>query len=245
MTTLTPKTYIYAHRGACAYAPENTLIAFATAIEMEADGIELDVHFTKDGRVVVIHDDKIDRTSNGQGKVSDYTYEELLAFDFGYKFYNEIRGIKIPTLEQVYELIAPTDLIVNVELKVNSPKIAAACVEIAKKYGMEKRVIYSSFTHSLLMFAKEADPDAFVAPLYKDMVKVWDYCENIGAAATHPEKGQLTRIPDLVEKCHEKGIRVHPWVPNSEEDIRALIDAGCDAIITNCPDVAKRVRDQI
>ena len=77
MATLTPKTFVYGHRGASGYAPENTLEAFAIAAEMKADGVELDVHFSKDGQVVVIHDDKIDRVSNGQGKVKEYTLEEL------------------------------------------------------------------------------------------------------------------------------------------------------------------------
>ena len=132
MATLTPKTFVYGHRGASGYAPENTLEAFAIAAEMKADGVELDVHFSKDGQVVVIHDDKIDRVSNGQGKVKEYTLEELRSFDFGYKFYGERRGIKIPTLDEVYALLAPTGMTVNVEIKASDPTICAACLGIAK-----------------------------------------------------------------------------------------------------------------
>ena len=242
MKTLTPKTYIYAHRGACGYAPENTLDAFKLAADMNADGVELDVHFTKDGKVVVIHDEKIDRTSNGQGAVLDYTYEELLAFDFGCKFYGERRGVKLPLLSDVYELLAPTGMIVNVEIKANDPEICAACDRIAKECGMESKVIYSSFNHFQLAQMKEVNPDAFVAPLYSfNMLKPWDYCANIGASASHPRQNQISLLPEYVEECHKLGIRVHPWTVNDEADMKFLADAGCDAIITNYPDVAKRV----
>ena len=244
MKTLTPKTYIYAHRGASGYAPENTLEAFALAAQMNADGVELDVHFSKDGKVVVIHDEKIDRTSNGQGKVNEYTLDELRAFDFGYHFYNERRGITIPTLDEVYALLAPTGMTVNVEIKSKDPAICEACLEIEKKYAMEGKVIYSCFDHFQIERMKNICPSAFIAPLYGfNMVKPWDYCKNMSAEASHPVYTQIQRIPDYVEKCHELGIRVHTWTANEEEIMSFLIDKGCDAIITNYPDVALKIRD--
>ena len=110
MRPLIEKTLIIAHRGACGYAPENTIEAFGLALEMGADGVELDIHLTADGQVVVCHDEKIDRTSNGQGDITSYTLEELRAMDFGYHFYDkERRGIKLSTLSEVYELLSPTD----------------------------------------------------------------------------------------------------------------------------------------
>lgn len=246
MNTLTPKTYIYAHRGACGYAPENTLEAFALAAEMKADGVELDVYFSKDRQVVVIHDDKIDRVSNGQGKVKDYTLEELRAFDFGFAFYKgERRGIKIPTLDEVYDLLAPTGMTVNVEIKSADPEICSACHEIAKKYGMEKKVIYSSFDHFQIAKMKEIVPDSFIAPLYSfNMLKPWDYCVAISAKAAHPACAQIQRVPNYVERCHELGVRVHAWTANDEKIISFLVDKGCDAIITNYPDIAIKVRDE-
>ena len=110
------KTRIWAHRGASGYAPENTLEAFKLAIDEKADGIELDVQLTKDKELVVIHDEKIDRTSNGKGYVKDYTLDELKKFNFNYgnEKYEEV---KIPTLKEVYELLKPTNLIINVEIK--------------------------------------------------------------------------------------------------------------------------------
>ncbi len=245
MARITPKTYVYAHRGASGYAPENTLEAFRLAAEMGADGVELDVHFSKDGQVMVIHDEKIDRTSNGQGSVCDYTREELLAFDFGFQFYKECRGIRIPTLDEVYELLASTGLVVNVEIKSSSPDMPAACDAIAKKYGMQDRVIYSSFNHLQLVRMKEVNPNAFTAPLYYfNMIRPWDYCLNMQANASHPGHNQLRVFPEYVERCHALGLRVHPWTINNEEDMRFAFDADCDAIITNYPDVALRLRDE-
>ena len=136
MQPIIEKTLILAHRGASGYAPENTMEAFELAAKMGADGIELDVHFAADGAVVVCHDEKIDRTSNGQGLITDYTLSELKSMDFGYHFYGEQRkGVKIPTLDEVYEFVAPIGMVVNVEIKSADPDIIKACDIIAEKYG--------------------------------------------------------------------------------------------------------------
>lgn len=242
--TLVPKTLVWAHRGAFGYAPENTMPAFRMAIDMKADGIELDVHFSKDGKIVVIHDETIDRTSNGQGKVTDYTYEELLAFDFGIKTDAKYKGTKIPTLAEVYELFAPTNLTINIEIKTADPAMPAALDALAKEYGIEDRVLYSSFNHEQIARIQRVNPDAFIAPLYSfNMVKAWDYCKSIPAQASHPNKNQISLYPEYVEECHKLGIRVHPWTVNSEDDMRFLVEQGCDALITNYPDIARKVVD--
>ena len=218
--------------------------AFKLAIEMGADGIELDVHFTADGEVVVLHDEKIDRTSNGQGLVTDYTLAELKAMDFGYHFYKgERKGIKIPTLAEVYEFIAPLGKIVNVEIKSANPDIVKACDDIARRYNMENKVIYSSFNHFQIQRAKETIPDAVIAPLYGfNMLNPWNYCVDIGAQAVHPAYNQISLVPDYVKNCHDRGVRVNVWTPNSEEALTALFEAGVDAVITNYPDVALGLR---
>ncbi|MBE6596340.1 MAG: glycerophosphodiester phosphodiesterase [Ruminococcaceae bacterium] len=245
MGRVSEKTFVWAHRGACGYSPENTLEAFKLAVDMKADGVELDVHFTKDRRVVVIHDEKIDRTSNGQGPVTSYTLDELKFFDFGYKFYGEKRGIKIPTLDEVYELLAPTGLIVNVEIKSKDAEIASACDAIAKKYGMENKVLYSSFDHLQLKRMKEVAPEALTAPLYGfNLLDPWKYACNMGAYAVHPSLSLIPNLENYIENCHNAGIRIHPWTINEEEKIEWCIDNGCDAIITNYPDRAIAVRDK-
>lgn len=245
MGTLNEKTLVWAHRGACGYRPENTLEAFALAVEMGADGVELDVHLTRDGYVVVNHDEKIDRTSNGQGLITDYTLDELKAFDFGYKFYGERRGVKIPTLDEVYELLAPTGLTVNVELKSADPAICPACDAVAKKHGMENKVIYSSFNHLQLAEMKKVNADAKIAPLYGfNLLNPWNYANDIGAAAVHPEQKLIDNQEEYVEKCHALGIRVNTWTVNTEEQMKHLLTLGCDALISNYPDIAIKVREE-
>ena len=246
MKPLIDKTLILGHRGASGYAPENTMEAFELAAKMGADGVELDVHFTADGEVVVLHDEKIDRTSNGQGLVTSYTLAELKAMDFGYHFYKDQRkGIKIPTLAEVYEFLAPRGMLVNVEIKSANPDIVKACDDIARQYKMEESVIYSSFNHFQIKMAKDTIPNAFVAPLYGfNMLNPWNYCLDIGASAVHPEHTQIRLLPEYVKNCHDRGIRVNTWTVNTEEDIAFLLNESVDGIVTNYPDIAIELRNQ-
>ncbi len=236
--TLTERTLVIAHRGASAYAPENTMPAYELAAKMKADGIETDVHFTKDGKIVTLHDAKIDRTSNGQGLVTDYTYEELSHFDFGRKFGPDFIGTKLPLMEDLFNLCRENNMVCNVEIKSADPAMPAAMYELEKKTGMSDLVIYSSFDHEQLARMLELNPKAFVAPLYGfNMVKAWDYTANMDALAVHPRSNQVALYPGYVDKCHEKGIRVHPWTVDDPAEALALAEAGCDAIITNKPDL--------
>ena len=235
--TLTPRTLIWAHRGASAYAPENTIPAFELAAEMKADGCETDVYFSKDGKIVVMHDGKIDRTSNGQGYITDYTYDELLAFDFGIKTDARFKGTRIPTMDEVFEICRRNGMTINFEIKTADPEMPAALDACAKAHNMQDGVLYSSFDHEQLARMLRVNPSAFVAPLYGfNMVKPWDYCRNMDAKASHPRYNQIELYPDYVEKCHALGIRVHPWTVDDAEAAKMLAAAGCDALITNRPD---------
>ena len=235
--TLTPHTLIWAHRGASAYVPENTIPAFELAAEMKADGCETDVYFSKDGKIVVMHDGKIDRTSNGQGYITDYTYDELLAFDFGIKTDARFKGTRIPTMDEVFEICRRNGMTINIEIKTADPEMPAALDACAKAHNMQDGVLYSSFDHEQLARMLRVNPSAFVAPLYGfNMVKPWDYCRNMDAKASHPRYNQIELYPDYVEKCHALGIRVHPWTVDDAEAAKMLADAGCDALITNRPD---------
>lgn len=241
--TLTEKTLVIAHRGASGYAAENTIPAFQLALDMDADGVELDVHLTKDGVIVVNHDAVIDRVSNGQGEIIGYTYEELLVFDFGFKHAGNTKtGIKIPTLREVYELFSPTDKIINVEVKSNDVNLPEALIKLERECGMTGRIIYSSFNHHQLERLLAVDRDAFVAPLYgAEIAKVDCYCKSFGAKAAHPHMNQIKYFPNFVDELHACGLRVHPWTVNEESDIKQMVEAGCDAVITNYPDIARRI----
>lgn len=240
------RTEIWGHRGACAYAPENTLEAFELAAKMGADGVELDVQLTRDGEVVVIHDETIDRVCNGRGLVKEYTLEELKTFSVN-RPHPEYADAKIPTLKEVYELLAPTGLKVNVELKTGYffyPGIEEKVLEIAKEMNMEEKVWYSSFNHYSIKRIKELDPSAKIGILYGDGIySPAEYAKWIGAEALHPASHNM-QYPDYVKNCKEKNVKIHVWTVNDTEHIRQVINAGVDAVITNYPDRGVLVRDE-
>ena len=140
----------FAHRGFSGKYPENTMLAFQKAIEVEADGIELDVQLTKDGELVIIHDETIDRTTDGKGYVIDYTYEELSKFDASYIYRGKVEFNKIPTLKEYFELVKDLDFITNIELKTGINEylgIEEKVYKLIKEYQLEEKVIISSFNH--------------------------------------------------------------------------------------------------
>ena len=236
-------TKIWAHRGASGYAPENTLEAFELAIEQKADGIELDVQMTKDGELVVIHDETLDRTGNGTGRVQDYTLQELKALNFN-KTHPEYASVKIPTLREVYELVKPSGITVNVEMKTGVyfyPGICGKVLELAKEMEMEDRIWYSSFNHSTLVTLKKLDPTVRTGILYADgWLNVPEYASRIQAEALHPAYYNL-QYPGFLAEAKQKGLKLHVWTVNDNDMMEYLAKEGVDAIITNYPDRARRI----
>lgn len=238
-------TKVWAHRGASGYAPENTLPAFELAVIQKADGVELDVQLTKDGKMVVIHDETIDRVTNGTGFVKDYTLEVLKTLHCNNKFTEE-ENIKIPTLDEVYELLSPTGLTVNVELKTGVFQyegIEKMALEISKKWKMEDKVIYSSFNHPSIMKIKELDCNAKVGFLYADgFIDVPEYAQRLGVTALHPPIWRAIDA-EFVKKCKEKSIALHVWYVDEEKYMQYIVESQIEAIITNYPDIARNVVD--
>ena len=240
-------TKVFAHRGASGYAPENTLEAFALAGEQGAQGIELDVQLTKDGEVVVIHDETIDRVSTGKGAVRDYTLEELRRFSF-HNHKKEYEGVQIPTLREVLEQVKPGGMEVNIELKTGIywyPGLEEKTVELVKAAGMENRVIYSSFNHYSVQKILELDAEAETAYLYSDvLLNVENYAKNTGVCGLHPAVYHL-KMADFLESYRRSGLKVRVWTVNDEADMRQFIEKDLEAVITNYPDRALRVRDEV
>ncbi len=228
---------IWAHRGASGYAPENTLEAFELAASQGADGVELDVQICKSGELVVIHDESIDRVTRGKGLAKDYTLEELKEYSNG----------KIPCLQDVYHILKPTDLMINVELKtgiVMYPDIEKRVLEVTKNMGMEERVWYSSFHHQTICRIKELSPQSRTGLLYADgWIGIQQYASRLGVEALHPAYYHLQEA-EYMELCRKNNLAVHVWTVNRKEDIRSLCKAGVDAIITNYPDIAARIADE-
>ena len=236
---------IYGHRGASGHAPENTLEAFRLSMEMGADGFELDVHMSADGELVVIHDESVDRTTNGTGLVRDMTLEQLKELDAcnGMEAY---RGAKIPTLGEVLDLVRDTQHIVNVEVKGDDwfyPQIEEKCVALVKEKGLEDRVIYSSFNHYTLMRLREVAPNAKLGMLFGDiMVKPWEYAAQLPVDYLHPMKMNIY-VPGFSEGTAAAGYGVNMWTINDPETMELCLQTGA-GIITNYPDVAIALRNK-
>jgi len=231
---------VTAHRGFSGDAPENTLAAFKKAMEVGSDMMELDVRFSKDGQIVVMHDDTLDRTTNGRGKVSDYTLKELKQFDAGSWFAPHFTGEQIPTLIEVLEL-AKGKIRVNIEIKDESlgrykiTDLADRALQEVKKAGMEDQVIYVSFYPVALERIQERDSRLWVGLLYH---RPWNSLHEVTGGRSFPVLGlrnsYLTK--GKIDKIHQQGMKVNVYTVNSEEEMEQFIRWGVDGIITNHPD---------
>lgn len=234
---------IWGHRGASGHAPENTLPAFKMAADMGADGVELDIQMTSDGVIVVCHDETIDRTSSGAGWLKDITFDELRRLDFS-NGNSAYEGVKIPTMEEVFDLLDPTGLVINIEIKtgiVFYDRIEEKILELTKRKGWEDRVIYSSFNHYTVRRIKELDPAAKVGLLYADgPIDMPGYGHRLGADALHPAFYNL-QYPQFMEDSRRYGLDINVWTVNSEKELLACREYGVNAVITNYPAKARKL----
>jgi len=235
---------IFGHRGASGHAPENTLEAFRLALEMGADGFELDVHLSRDGKLVVIHDETLDRTTDGTGYVRDLTLAQLKELDAS-NHMEQYRGAKIPTLAEVFELVRSTRCIVNVEIKTDEccyPGIEEKCLALAKEMGVEEQVIYSSFNHYTLLKLRQLKPDVKTGMLFGDiMVNPWEYARQLQVDYLHPMKLNIY-TPGFADGAKAAGYGINMWTINDAVDLSECLNCGV-GIITNYPDRAVALRD--
>lgn len=228
----------FAHRGASAYCPENTMASFTRAVELGASGIETDVQMTKDGRLVLIHDESLERTAGKKAWVKDLTWEELQSLDTGGWFHEDFKGEKLPALEQLLELASDKDIIVNIELKngfFQYPELEQKVIDMVRRYGMAERTIISGFNHYSLRECHRIAPDIRTGILYMEgLYEPWDYAKRIGADALHAYMYALT--PELVAEAARHGVAYHPFTVNEESMMKSLIAAGVAGIITDYPD---------
>ncbi|WNB93624.1 glycerophosphodiester phosphodiesterase [Bacillus sp. NEB1478] len=236
-------TYIFAHRGSNKDCPENTMAAFKKAYEDGADGIELDVQLSKDGIPVIIHDEKIDRTTNKNGKVADFTYEELLEIDAGSWFSKSFSNEHIPSLEMFLQWIAPLPLLLNVELKNNEIEykgLEEKTLELLRYYGMEKRTVISSFNHYSLLKIRKLNPYIETAPLYSaGIYEPWEYVRVVCSQSAHPHYKSLQ--PYIMEGFKRNNIPVRPYTVNQKKWMHYFFKWGAQAIITDYPLIARSV----
>jgi len=229
---------IFGHRGARGHAPENTMASFQTALDMGADGIELDVQMTKDGRVVVCHDHSIERTSNGTGWIIEHTRDELRELDFGSWFSPKFAGEKIPTLREVLKWAAPTTLIVNIEIK-NGPVIYENIEEkvsaLIRECRMVDRVTVSSFFHPSLVRMKQLDPLLKTGLLFASRpTDPWLQLRVTDSDNLHPHWHYLDA--GWVSGTRPHGACIYTWTVNEMREWDHIKHLDVDGIITDYPD---------
>jgi len=238
----------FAHRGASRAAPENTLAAFQAARDMGADGVELDVTLCAGGEVVVIHDDSVDRTTEGRGMVSDLGLDDIKRLDAGAWFGSEFAGERIPLLREVMAW-AGQDMLLNIELKgvgIRSDGLEHAVIQLIREFQLEGRTILSSFNPFALRRVKQMAPQVETGLLYSldlplFLRRAW-LRPFARPDALHPPQDMVSDA--YMAWARQRGHRVNVWTVDQAEDMARLISHGVDMIITNRPDVLASVLER-
>lgn len=239
-------TLIFAHRGSAGTHPENTMDAFFEAERVGADGIELDVQLTKDGEIVVIHDETVDRTTNGKGFVKDYTLKEIQKLQANFKFKSKIfKKNRVPSLREVFQWLNGNNMICNIELKnsiMDYQGLEEKVIGLIREFGFEDRIIISSFNHYSIVACYRLEPAVEIAPLYSSgLYMPWIYARSIRAKAIHPN---LKAAPDkIIVEAMKNGIAVRPYTVNKIDQMERLLRIGCSAIVTDFPERALKLRN--
>lgn len=249
---------VIAHQGGNHLWPDDTMVAFENAVAIGVDALEMDVHATSDGVLVVIHDESVDRTTNGTGLVKEMTYAELGELDAAYNWPHHIetddhpyrgQGVRIPTLEEV--LRAFPDVPMTIEIKQADPPVVTEFGELLQRFDREQNTIVASFHPEVMRDFREQFPDfatSGVEPeirafyVMKTIFAGWLYPPPMEAFQVPETSGSLEVItPRFVRAAHRRGINVQVWTVNDAESMRRVLDAGVDGIITDRPDLLLEV----
>jgi glycerophosphoryl diester phosphodiesterase len=227
---------VIGHRGAAGEAPENTLASFQLALAQGADGIELDIHLTKDGEIVVCHDPTIDRTTNGNGYIVEMEADEIKRFDAGGWFSQAYAGESIPTLTEVFELV-PDSIMINIEIKyAYQGQLETLLLDFLRKRNRLEHVVISSFDHKCMQRIKKAETAAKVGLLYAaNLIDHAGYASQFGVDvySIHPHYQLIEK--DDVRNAKAAGLETYPYTINLEEDFRKMVEYGVSGIITDFP----------
>ena len=230
-------TRIFGHRGSSGEAPENTLAAFRKALEAGADGVELDLHGSRDGYPVVIHDPTLDRTTNGNGTVAEAPLEELRKLDAGAWFASEFVGERLPEFGEVLEWFRPTTATLCVELKTGEPAVPGwleRALQMIQGAAMETRVILSSFNVETMGEIRRGAPALTCALLVRsETAQPWLEAERLGMQGLHPPAAICDER--LMRESRARDLAVRPFTVNTEKEAARLFALGVEAIITDVP----------
>jgi glycerophosphoryl diester phosphodiesterase len=239
------KPWVIAHRGASGNAPENTMAAFERAVALGAGFIETDLHLTRDSQFVAIHDPTLERTTNGQGAVRDFTLAEIRKLDAGMWFDREFMGQRVPTLDEIVAFAAKHDVIFYLELKYEAAwGMHHSLLGALSKSGGAARSIVISFNESTLTALRQVDHAAMMGLLIEQPMQ--DYAKagiELGVRQLCPHYSLVT--PEMVEQAHSLDLQVATWTVDEAEVMKAMIAAKVDGIMTNFPDRLQAVLEDM
>lgn len=224
----------YAHRGASAYAPENTMSSFKLALELKATGIELDLQKTKDNKIVIFHDKRIDKKSSGSGKISDYTYEQLLQFDFGGWFHKKYIGEKIVLFEDFAKQFLSRNLTFAIELKVSG--IEHNVLNIIKKYSNFDKIYITSFDYQILYNMRKINHEIKLGWLIEDNINNDNITKalNINCSQICPNAQMVSK--EEIKLANASGLGVRLWGVVNEDIMKKCYKLDVEGMTVNFPD---------
>jgi glycerophosphoryl diester phosphodiesterase len=248
---------LVAHRGGSLLAPENTLVAFRLALDSWwADMLEMDAHLTRDGKVVVIHDPTVDRTTDGTGRVADLTLREIQALDAGYRFQDESgaypfrgRGAVVPTLEEV--IVACPNVWINVECK--TPEVAEPLAALVARHGAEHRVLVAAEREA---FRRGARAHRGPWGVSREQGLLFWLLHRLPGGGPYTPRADILQVPErwkgfrivtprFIREAHRSNLPVQVWTVNAVEDMRRLLQWGADGIQTDRPDLLSRLLTEL
>ncbi|MBY6877619.1 glycerophosphodiester phosphodiesterase [Clostridium botulinum] len=226
-----------AHRGASSLAPENTLESFKKAIELKCDGIELDIHMTRYNQLIVIHDEFLDRTTNGTGSVRNLTLNEIKKLDAGSHFSNKFKYSKIPTLKEALDLIVPSNILLDVEIKQWAPEIEKNVITMIQNYNYEKKTIITSFNPMSVLKCKEISKDIKTGLLVfflqtnpldmKKKLKIDYLCMDVNYIKLLSQNN--------IDTLKKNNLKILTFTVDRKDDMSYMIKHKVNGIITNKP----------
>ncbi|MGG3468289.1 glycerophosphodiester phosphodiesterase [Neobacillus pocheonensis] len=257
---------VIAHQGGELLAPSNTMAAFKNAANIGVDVLETDLHITKDGYLVAIHDPTVDRTTNGHGKVADMTLEEIQKLDAGYHFKDlqgqysyRGKGVYIPTAEEMFQTFG--NMRIEMEIKDDNPperydEMASKLWSLIKKYHMEDKILVASFDQEILNTFNKYAKGRVATSAGKQEVKSFVIFHKFFLRNLYQPHVDAFQIPvadsgfDLTDKkliygAHRRGMQMHYWTIDDPKEMKRLLDAGADGILTNRPDLLLKIVNEL
>lgn len=232
------KTNVLAHRGFSGRFPENSMRAFREAVAIGADGVEFDVQRTRDGELVVIHDERLDYSTNSQGWVFDQSWTELRTVRLRTRSKETLHEDTVPHLEEVLGFLADHDAVVNIELKnglIGYPDMEEQVIAALRRFKLADRAIVSSFNHASVLKVKEIDSSITTGIIFAGrLVDLWSYARSVRADALHPDRGFVDAA--FVRAAQDEGFLVNTYTVNDDLEMQRILATGINGIITNFPD---------